>query len=170
MHVACRSGRRAALCANQSRVSLRALFVVPRPPIAFVPMARNPLASRNAYRNPWPLLPTRPHTAMRSAPIRTQNTTHFPMPLRSAVIVCAMSSDSYALFPSGAASASTLPDERSTQPTLLLPWTPAPYLRTGARSDVSRAPENVQSRFGRHPTYQRHASSMNRILPEAFRR
>ena len=55
-------------------------------------------------------------------------------------------------------------------PRLLLPTrTPAHVLQT--RRTVQRqcrAPEDVQSRFGRHPTYQRHASSINRILPEAF--
>lgn len=48
---------------------------------------------------------------------------------------------------------------------LLAPWSPAQQAH--GSTSVPGA-KNVQSRLGRHATYQRHASSMNRILPQAF--
>ena len=172
LHVECRSGSPAVLSADKSRQRLnRRLRLLPlHPSIAFVPMRCGLRASRKPHRNPGPVSQTRIRTAKHSAINHTRDITHFlTPPFGWRCFVCAMSSASDALFPSGAPVPSTLPDDRSTQPTLTLAVDTRSVLqnrRTVRRQ--CRAPENVQSRFGRRPTYQRHASSINRILPEAF--
>ena len=170
MHVECRSGAYAVLSANKSRRSLN------RPPsltatasfqLIHPDTARPACLAKNlkgllglSFSEPQSTL-HQPHVSHTHCVIPPARQTH---PLR--YVIC------FGCF---------VPSERplhplvrisdALSPRLLLPTqTPAPVLqnrRTVQRQ--CRAPEDVQSRFGRHLTYQRHASSINRILPEALR-
>jgi hypothetical protein len=113
---------------NPDGDSIGAFVLLPlHPSISFVPMRRGPRASRKPHRNPGPVSQTRIHTAMHSALNHTHDIAHCLIPpVVRRGIVCAMSSVSDALLPSGASAPSSLPDARSAQPT--------PALAVDARS------------------------------------
>ena len=133
-------------------------------------MRRGPHASLKAHRNPGPEIQSCIPTAKHSATNHTRDLAHCLLPPLSKGASSALCHLfrmlcfflERPLHPVFRMSNPLSPRSR------LPPWTPAQYLRTGARSDVSAERQKVQSRFGRRPTYQRYASSFNRILPEAF--
>jgi len=122
-------------------------------------LANRLIELRNCPSNPQSLAPaTRLTHALRDAPARQVH------PLRYVIWFGCFVPTERPLLP-------LVRISDALSPRLLLPTrTPAQVLQTRRTLQrPCRAPKDVQSRFGRHRTYQRHASSIIRILPEALR-
>jgi len=173
LHVECRSGSPAVLFADKSRRRLK------RPPSFCCHCIHPSLPYRCGaahmpreipHRNPRPVSQTRRPSAKHPARNHTHDTAHSLIPRLAgdaSSALCHLFRMLCFLLELPLHPVFRMSDPIS--PRLLLPpWTPAHRLQNRRKILRCRAPENVQSRFGRHPTYQRHASSINRILPEPF--